>query len=80
MPQQRVTLTLPAELVREARAIAVDRGVSLSKYVAMLVEEQVAARRPYEEARERHRALLERGLDLGTQGRIAWSRDSLHER
>ena len=47
MPQQRVTVTLPAELVREARHLAADRGVSLSKYVAMLLEEQVAARRQY---------------------------------
>jgi hypothetical protein len=80
MAQQNVTLSLPAELVREARHLAVDRGVSLSKYLALLLEEQVAARRQYREARDRHLQILERGFDLGTQGQITWSRDSLHER
>ena len=80
MAQQNVTLTLPTELVREARHLAVDRGVSLSKYLAQLLEDQVEGRRRYREARDRQRQLLDRGLDLGTQGQITWSRDSLHER
>jgi hypothetical protein len=80
MAQQNVTLSLPAELVREARHLAVDRGLSLSKYLAELLEEQVAARRQYEEARERHLKMLEKGYDLGTHGQITWSRDSLYER
>lgn len=34
----------------------------------------------YEEARQQHLAILEQGFDLGTQGKINWSRDELHER
>jgi hypothetical protein len=75
-----VTLALPAELLREARHLAVDRGVSLSRFLALLLEEQVAAGRRYQAARERQLRLLNEGLPLGTEGRIDWKRDQLHER
>lgn len=80
MAQQNVTVSLPADLVREARHLAVDRGVSLSRYLALLLEAQVDSHRRYREARERQLALLDQGLPLGTQGYIRWSRDTLHER
>ena len=34
-----VTISLPEELVRQARHRAVDRGMSLSKYVASVLDE-----------------------------------------
>lgn len=60
--------------------MAVDRGVSLSRYIALLLEEEVEERRRYDAARHRQKALLERGFPLGTQGRITWERSELHER
>jgi hypothetical protein len=80
MALEKVTVSLPAELVREARHLAVDRGVSLSKFLALLLEEQVEATRQYRQARDRQLELLERGLPLGTRGETAWSRGELHER
>jgi hypothetical protein len=80
MALKRVTVSLPADLVREARQLAVERGVSLSGFLAMLVEERVAARHDYEAARERQLELMRKGFWLGTQGKITWSRDELHER
>jgi hypothetical protein len=80
MAQKKVTVSLPADLVREARHLAVDRGVSLSKFLALLLEEQIEATRQYRQARDRQLELLERGLPLGTRGEAAWSRDELHER
>ena len=77
---QNVTLTLPTELLFEARHLAVDRGVSLSRFLALLLEEQVRGGRRYQAARERQRELLDTGLPLGTGGQIAWTRDQLHER
>lgn len=93
MAQQNVTISLSDNLVRQARHLAVDRGVSLSKFVAMLLEERLAATREYEQAEERvtatreyeearDRALkrMKKGLPLGTNGVITWTRESLHER
>ena len=78
--QQNVTIALPADLLKEAKHLAVDRGVSLSRYVAMLLEERVQATREYRAARDRQRELLRTGLPLGTGGLANWPRDELHER
>ena len=78
--QQNVTVSLPREVLREARHLAVDRGVSLSRFVAELLEERVEAARHFQAARDRQLRLLESGLDLGTEGNLAWTREHLHER
>jgi metal-responsive CopG/Arc/MetJ family transcriptional regulator len=78
--QQNVTVTLPAQLLRQVRHLAVDRGVSLSRFIALLLESEVEDYRRYEAARERQLALMEEGLPLGTHGKIGWDRAELHER
>ena len=75
-----VTVSLPEHLLREARHLAVDEGVSLSRFVALSLEQKVEAVRGFRAARERQLSLLGAGLDLGTGGTLAWSRESLHER
>lgn len=77
---QNVTLALPADLLREARHLAVDQGVSLSKFVALILAARVETLRRYGQARERQQLLLAKGLPLETHGQIAWKRDELHER
>jgi hypothetical protein len=78
--QQNVTVSLPADLLREVRHMAVDRGVSLSRLIAMLLEEEVEQRQRYRFARDRQLSLLGKGLPLGTHGAIGWNRAELHER
>jgi len=75
-----VTLSLPERLLRELRHLAVDEGVSLSRFVARSLEEHVETIRRYRAARERQGELLREGMTLGTHGHATWSRDSLHER
>jgi hypothetical protein len=74
-----VTVSIPEELIREARHEAVDRGVSLSRYLAELLEERLEARRRYRQAWQEQRALMEQGPLRGV--RLAtWTRDELHDR
>lgn len=80
MKQRNVTVSLRDDLLREARHMAVDQGLSLSRFLALLVEERVDAARRYRAARERQLQLLEKGVPLGTEGKIIWSREELHER
>ena len=75
-----VTVSLPEHLLREARHLAVDEGVSLSRFVAMSLEQRVEAVRGFRAARERQLGLLREGFELGTYGTAAWSRESIHER
>jgi hypothetical protein len=80
MDRSNVTISLPDDLLREARHLAVDQGVSLSKFLSQLLAERVEAARLRGRSWERQRKLLEKGLTLGTHGEIAWKRESTHER
>jgi hypothetical protein len=71
-----VTVSLPEELLREARHEAVDRGLSLSRYLAELLEERLEARRRYRQAWTEQRALMEQGPLRGASA-PTWTRDEL---
>jgi hypothetical protein len=77
---RNVTLTLPESALREARHMAVDKGLSLSRFLAQVLEEHLEHSRRYRTAREQQLKLLERGLPLGTGGAVGWTRNDLHER
>ena len=80
MQTQNVTLSLPKEILRQAKLVAVQRQVSLSRLLARLIEDMVRSEQRYERSRRRHMAILDRGYDLGTQGHVRASREELHER
>jgi hypothetical protein len=44
------------------------------------LEELVNQDEGYEEAKRRHLEMLEKGFNLGTQGKITWTREELHGR
>jgi hypothetical protein len=80
MPAMKVnfTLKLDASLLREARALAAEKGISVSALLATKLEEIVRHRRDYDRSRKRAVARLRKGFDLGwTHPR---SRDELHTR
>ena len=76
----KLALSLPDRLVHEVRRLAVDEGVSLSRYVGRLLEERLGSVGRYRSARDRQLQVLHDGLPLGTDGQARWSRESVHER
>lgn len=79
MSQKRnVTLKLDANVIKEARILAAQRGSSISRLLAEKLEELVTEDRGYERARKRAQSRLRSGFDLGWK-RPA-SRGELHER
>jgi predicted transcriptional regulator len=78
--KQNVTLALPADKVRRLKVLAAERGSSISRMLTEALDEILAHEDSYERARLHILADLERGYDLGTNGRITWTRDELHER
>ena len=72
---------LAGRVLRRARHLAVERGVSLSRLLAEELEELVVKDEQYEAAQKRALARMRKGFDLGFKDRrIPWSRDELHER
>jgi hypothetical protein len=76
---QNITLSLPEEDIREARILAASRGTSVSQLLARMLRELLEQETGYARARDRSLARLREGMDLGTDGHIRWSRDSVHE-
>lgn len=80
MKTQNVTLCVPKATLHQAKLIAVQQQISLSRLLTGLIEELVRSERRYEGSRRRHLAVLERGYSLGTRGQASASREELHER
>lgn len=80
MEMQNITLSLPRDVVRTVKLLAVQQGVSVSELLTKELERLVTQEEHYDRARQRHLRLLEEGLDLGTYGQIHTTRDELHER
>ncbi len=80
METQNITLSLPKDLVRKVKLIAVERQTSISGLLKELLIAEVAQEDRYAKARGRHLEALRRGTDLGTRGTISWTREELHER
>lgn len=80
METRNVTLSLPEDVLREAKVLAARRGTSVSALLAGALSELVERESGYAAARERSLATMEEGRDLETGGEISWGRDELHER
>lgn len=73
-----ITLKIDSELLREARILAAEEDSSISALLASKLEQAVRERRGFQLARERAKARLRAGFDLGWNPPA--SRDELYER
>ena len=80
MERQNVTLSLPKATLRKAKIIAIDQGTTLSGLMVKLLTHLVEQEDLYVSAKRKHLARLDQNIDLGTNGSISWSRESLYER
>ena len=80
MDTQNITLAIPKEILHKARQLAVARHTSLSAMMTQLIIDQVDQEDGYQAACARQLALLDAGMNLGTQGAATWTREALHER
>lgn len=80
MLRQNVTLSLPKNLIRQAKSVALRRHKSLSEFLRESLEDTVEEASGYKKAMERQLKLMRTGFDLGTGGCLSVSREELHER
>jgi len=77
---QNVTLSLPRDLLRRVKRLAVDRDTSVSALLSEALARLADEDRRYSAARKRALAAFSSSRSLGTGGNRFWSRDELHER
>jgi metal-responsive CopG/Arc/MetJ family transcriptional regulator len=80
MERQNVTLSLPKSLLRKAKAVAAEEDKSLSEFIRESLDEKIRKTTGYKEAMERQIKLMKKGFNMGTKGKITWTREDLHER
>jgi len=80
MEKQNVTLSLPKSLLKRAKAIAAKEDKSLSEFIKESMNEKIRKSTGYKEAMERQIKLMKKGFNMGTKGKIAWTREDIHER
>ena len=71
---------MPGDLLKEAKIVAAQRGMSLSALMVEGLKRAVRDEERCEQAGRRIKKRLRRGFDLGTRGRGLPARDDLHER
>jgi hypothetical protein len=77
---QNITLSLPRELLRQVKRLAVDRDTSVSALMLEALARLADEDRRYSGARKRALTAMKSAGSLGTRGRQTWTRDELHER
>ena len=77
---QNITLSLPRELLRQIKRLAVDRDTSVSALMMEALARVADEDRRYSAARRRALSAMKSARSLGTRGRHTWTRDELHER
>ena len=80
MKTRNVTLSIPEDLLRQLKITAAKQETSVSAMLTRTLRQIADEEDGYAEARRHMLRDLKKGHDLGTHGRIAWTRDDLHER
>lgn len=78
MEKQNVTLSLPKALMKKAKVLAAKSDKSLSELMREALQEKLRKNVNYESAMRKHKNILEMELDLGTEGKISFSREELY--
>ena len=80
MEKQNITLSLPKALLKQAKTLAAMEDRSLSDLLRETLEEKVKESTGYRRAWDRQIAMMGKGIDMGTRGKVSVSRNELHER
>jgi len=78
--RQNVTISVPKDVLRKAKHLAINRQTSLSGLMTETLKDLVNREESYQKARSRQLSLLDEGMELGLQGNIKWTREEIHER
>ncbi len=77
---QNITLSLPRDLLKRIKRVAVDRETSISALITAALARVAEEDRRYATARKHAVQAMNAAGSLGTKGRRTWTRDQLHER
>jgi hypothetical protein len=74
------TLKLPEPLLHKLRVYAARRNQTMTDVINEAIRKTVEDDNEYEQAKQRLLTHLKNPPNLGTHGRITWTRDEIHDR
>ncbi|AFZ34875.1 MAG: CopG family transcriptional regulator [Stanieria sp.] len=80
METRNITLSIPKDILSEIKLIALKRETSVSGLLTQMLIDLVRQEDLYVRSQKQELHRLEEGLDLGTNGKVNSTRESLHER
>ncbi|MEW6624205.1 MAG: CopG family transcriptional regulator [Bacillota bacterium] len=79
MKNQNITLSIPKEILKQAKLIAVQKNTSVSKLLSQKLQEIVEKEKDYLKAKERQVYFMQKGFDLQVKEQPSWKRDDLYD-
>lgn len=80
MEYQNITLSIPKEILKKVKHIAVEKNTSVSGLLSRHLADIVARDDAYKKAKASQMELMEKGFDLIGEGKTLWNREDLHDR
>jgi len=80
MENQNITLSIPKDVLKKIKHIAIEKNTSVSRLMAKALEDLVHQEEGYQMAKERQLVLMEKGIDFGSCMEAGRNREELHER
>jgi len=77
---QNITLSIPKEILKKVKHIAVEKNTSVSGLLSRHLADIVARDDTYKKAKAGQLELMEKGFDLIGEGKTLWNREDLHDR
>jgi len=77
---QNITLSIPKEILKKVKHIAVEKNTSVSGLLSRHLADIVARDDAYKKAKASQMKLMKKGFDLIGEGKTLWSRGELHDR
>ena len=75
MDYQNITLSVPKDILKKAKIIAVNNNISASKLLSNQLQEIVEKQEDYDKAHKRQSYLIESGLDMQVREKPSWRRE-----
>jgi len=76
---QNITLSIPKEILKKVKHIAVEKNTSVSGLLSRHLEDIVARDDKYKKAKANQMEIMEKGFDLIGEGKASWNREELHD-
>ncbi|RJQ32073.1 MAG: CopG family transcriptional regulator [Peptococcaceae bacterium] len=80
MDYQNITLSIPKEILKKVKHIAVEKNTSVSGLLSRHLADIVARDGAYKKAKAGQMELMKKGFNLIGERKTLWSKEELHDR